>query len=482
VVSLAAATFLTWYGAGRMGCIPDEWLPQGHNHFLFALLFGISVVVIACPCALGLATPTAVMVGTGVGASLGVLIKGGEALERAQKVDCVVFDKTGTLTAGRPVVSDHWVAPGSSLEEVAALVGALEMETNHPLAGALVCFAVEALQLADVPLTDGGQARELLQQSLGLVAEGAETANGMGLSGKVRAVRETRHSGLRAGGSTAVAVGNRALMSELGVGVPAEAERFMAAAEADAQTAVLAAVGGVAAAAFAVSDALKPEAAGVTVALRKMGVEVHMLTGDNWRTARAMAGSLGITHVEAEVLPAGKADVIRRLQAEGRTVAMVGDGINDSPALAAADLGMAIGSGTDVAVEAADYVLMRSDLEDVLAALDLSRKTFARIRLNYLWAMGYNVVMIPVAAGVLYPATQIAMPPWMAGAAMALSSVSVVCSSLLLQRYRRPSAVLREVRLGGKGGSRLARALSSPLGMGRGRRYRRVPSPPGRRD
>lgn len=292
---------------------------------------------------------------------------------------------------------------------------------------------------------------------------------------QVRAVRSSEHSSLAAGEVAHVAVGNRALMAELSIDVPAEAERFMAVAEADAKTAVVAAVDGVAAAVFAVADALKPEAAGVTVALRKMGVEVHMLTGDNWRTARAMAGVLGITHVEAEVLPAGKADVIRRLQAGGRTVAMVGDGINDSPALAAADLGMAIGSGTDVAVEAADYVLMRSDLEDVLAALDLSRKTFARIRLNYIWAMGYNVVMIPVAAGVLYPATQVAMPPWMAGAAMALSSVSVVCSSLMLQYYRRPAAVLRDVRVSSPSSSS-RRRLTSP----KWRKYKRLAASGGR--
>lgn len=176
-----------------------------------------------------------------------------------------------------------------------------------------------------------------------------------------------------------------------------------------------------------------------------MAVEVHMLTGDNWRTAQAIGERLGISHVKAELLPGEKADVVRKLQATGKVVAMVGDGINDSPALAAADLGVAIGSGTDVAVEAANYVLMRNDLEDVLAALDLSRSTFRRIKLNYAWAMGYNIVMIPVAAGVLYPATHIAMPPWLAGAAMVLSSVSVVCSSLLLQNYQRPSGVLREV-------------------------------------
>lgn len=259
-------------------------------------------------------------------------------------------------------------------------------------------------------------------------------------------VREARGK-LPQGATVQVAIGNRALMAEMQINVPSEIEGFMGKAERDAQTAVICAVDGAVQAVFAISDTLKPEAAGVTVALRKMGIEVHMLTGDNWLTAKAMANSLGITHVQAEVLPAGKADVIRRLQSEGKTVAMVGDGINDSPALVAADLGIAIGSGTDVAVEAADYVLMRSDLEDVLTALDLSRKTFRRIRLNYVWAMGYNVVMIPIAAGVLYPATQIAMPPWMAGAAMTLSSVSVVCSSLLLQYYRRPSGILREVRV-----------------------------------
>jgi len=455
VVSLALLTFFVWYCMGTMGCIPEEWVPQGHNHFLFALLFGIAVLVIACPCALGLATPTAVMVGTGVGASLGVLIKGGDALERAHKVNCVVFDKTGTLTVGRPEVTDHAVLGAASLDAVLALVAAIELESTHPLADALLCYAAEVLlpeewrDAAREPGKWSDKARHLLQQSLGVAVVGSEAAAGMGLFGELRSAGASGIGGaavLPPGTAASVAVGNRSLMAELQVNIPPEAERFLERAEASAQTAVVCSVNGSVAAVFAISDALKPEAAGVTVALRRMGIEVHMLTGDNWRTAEAMAQRLGITSVAAEVLPGGKADVVHRLQAEGKSVAMVGDGVNDSPALAAADLGVAIGSGTDVAVEAADYVLMRSDLEDVLAALDLSRATFRRIRLNYAWALGYNVVMIPVAAGVLYPATRVALPPWMAGAAMALSSVSVVCSSLLLQRYRRPPAVLRDAR------------------------------------
>jgi len=447
VVSLALITFIAWFSAGMSGSIPESWVPEGHGCFLFALLFGIAVLVIACPCALGLATPTAVMVATGVGASLGVLIKGGDALERAHKVDCVVFDKTGTLTMGRPEVTDHKLKPGAALNTVLALVSAIELESTHPLADALLIYAACILGDSDrdVPADNSG-ARQFLSRELGLAVSHLDSTCGLGLAGEVKATRALPHCGLALGANAQVTVGNRMMMNSMEVEVTEEFEAFMTQLEDDAQTAVVCAVDGTAVAVFGIADTLKPEAAGVTVALRKMGVEVHMLTGDNWRTARALGGRLGITKIEAEVLPAGKADVVRKLQADGKVVAMVGDGINDSPALAAADLGVAIGSGTDVAVEAAGYVLMRSDLEDVLAALDLSRKTFRRIRLNYVWAMGYNVVMIPVAAGVLYPATRIALPPWLAGAAMAMSSVSVVCSSLLLQCYKRPPSVLREVK------------------------------------
>jgi len=237
----------------------------------------------------------------------------------------------------------------------------------------------------------------------------------------------------------------------LGVAVPAAVEEWLRTAEGRAATAVLVAVAGRVAGAVAVADALKPEARGVVQALQAMGIECHMATGDNWLTARVVANAAGVTEVHAELSPEQKVDTVRKLQAGRRVVAMVGDGINDSPALAAADIGMAIGSGTDVAIEAADYVLMKDDLEDVLMAFDLSRRTFNRIKLNYVWAFLYNCLSVPIAAGALYPFTRVQLPPWIGGATMALSSVCVVTSSLLLQRYRKPAPVLRgvEARVGG---------------------------------
>jgi len=228
------------------------------------------------------------------------------------------------------------------------------------------------------------------------------------------------------------------LITENGVTIPPEAENFLVDLESNAKTGILVAFDGDFVGLMGVTDPLKREAAVVVEGLKKLGVHPVMLTGDNWRTAQAVAKEVGIEDVRAEVMPAGKADVVRSLQKDGSIVALVGDGINDSPALAAADVGMAIGGGTDIAIEAADYVLVRNNLEDVITAIDLSRKTFSRIRWNYFFAMAYNVVAIPVAAGALFPFTGLQMPPWLAGACMAFSSVSVVCSSLLLRRYRKP--------------------------------------------
>eukprot|EP00850_Spirogloea_muscicola_P000144 SM000001S04546 [mRNA] locus=s1:856403:861068:- [translate_table: standard] len=439
VVLLAILTWLCWYMAGEAGAIPDSWLPAGTDHFLFALLFGIAVLVIACPCALGLATPTAVMVATGIGASNGILIKGGDALERAHKIQTVVFDKTGTLTKGRPVVTScKLFGESRDIVKVLGLVAAAESGSEHPIGQALVAYARHVLvfgnQQAVTAAEDDGRAsddkRETGKKDVTWLqaAEGFEALLGEGVSCTVD--------------GSAVLVGNRQLMRRHAVVIPEAAEEYLQREESRARTCVLAAVSGTLAAAFAVADPLKPEAAVVVEGLARMGIRSVMLTGDNWHTARAVAREIGIEEVYAEVLPSGKADTVRTLQCSGAVVvAVVGDGINDSPALAAADVGMAVGSGTDIAIEAADYVLMRSNLEDVVTAIDLSRKTFDRIRTNYAWAMGYNVMGIPLAAGVFYPCFLVRLPPWLAGAAMAFSSVSVVCSSLGLRMYRKPKLI-----------------------------------------
>eukprot|EP00897_Mesotaenium_endlicherianum_P009897 jgi/Mesen1/8936/ME000552S08448 len=451
VVALALMTFM----AGSMGCVPDAWLPRGTDHFLFALLFGIAVLVIACPCALGLATPTAVMVATGIGATNGILIKGGEALERAHNVTCVVFDKTGTLTRGRPMVTNAKTFSGSSgaasrmeQAEFLGLVAAAEANSEHPLGRAIVDYARHYFVFAGHQEDDTAAAAAVAAAASG---SGDAGAVGQGQQGSSKAgedmswLQEAAHFEAVAGHGVRctvdgkqVLVGNRKLMEDNAVEIPKHVEAYLEHAEERARTGVIAAVDGQLAGVVVISDPLKAEAAVVVEGLQAMGIRCVMLTGDNRRTAKAVAKEVGIREVMAEVLPGGKADAVRRLQAGGAVVAMVGDGVNDSPALAAADLGVAIGAGTDIAIEAADCVLMRSNLEDVITAIDLSRRTFARIKLNYVFAMGYNVLAIPLAAGVAYPYFMLRLPPWLAGALMALSSVSVVCSSLLLQSYKRP--------------------------------------------
>ncbi|CAN6457303.1 unnamed protein product [Victoria cruziana] len=425
VVSLSLLTFLSWYLCGTFKAYPVTWLPENSSHFVFALMFAISVVVIACPCALGLATPTAVMVATGVGANHGVLIKGGDALERAQKVHYVVFDKTGTLTQGRPAVTSAKVFKDMDLGDFLKLVASAEASSEHPLARAIMEHAHHYHFLGDALATKADMHSKDSTYSSWL----HDVSEFLALPGK--GVRCFINGKL-------VLVGNRKLLSEGGVSIPLQAETYLAEMEEYAKTGILVAQDGVFIGVLVVSDPLKREAAIVIEGLKKMGIVPVMLTGDNLRTADSIAKEVGITHVKAEIMPSGKAEVIRSLQKDGKVVAMVGDGINDSPALAAADVGMAIGAGTDIAIEAADYVLMRSNLEDVITAIDLSRKTFARIRLNYIFAMGYNILAIPLAAGVLFPVVRMSLPPWVAGACMAFSSVSVVCSSLLLRRYKKP--------------------------------------------
>ncbi|KAJ0867917.1 putative P-type Cu(+) transporter [Helianthus annuus] len=423
VVGLSFLTFLAWYISGYLGAYSDEWLPVNGNHFDFALMFAISVVVIACPCALGLATPTAVMVATGVGANNGVLIKGGEALERAQKVQYVIFDKTGTLTQGKATVTTVKVFTEMDRGDFLRLLASAEASSEHPLAKAILEYT-RHFQFFEASKDSEHQNDGSAMSAWLLDVFDFHAVPGRGVQCLID--------------GKPILVGNRSLLTENGIEIPTHVENFVVDLEENAKTGILVAYDSELIGAVGVADPLKREAAVVVEGLKKMGVRPIMVTGDNWRTARAVAKEVDIQDIRAEVMPAGKADVIRSFQKDGSIVAMVGDGINDSPALAAADVGIAIGAGTDIAIEAADYVLMKNNLEDVITAIDLSRKTFTRIRLNYVFAMAYNVISIPIAAGVLFPWLRLKLPPWVAGACMALSSVSVVCSSLLLRRYRKP--------------------------------------------
>jgi Cu+-exporting ATPase len=395
VIVTAVVTFLVWFVAG-----PEPRLT-------YALAAFISVLVIACPCAMGLATPTAIMVGTGRGAEAGILIRGGEALETAHRVDTVVFDKTGTLTVGRPTVVDVVPVAGRSIAEVLDAAGALEAGSEHPLGAAIVARA------RDDGLGDGPVA--------GFVA-----IAGGGVEGIV----------MGATGPRAVLVGSRHLMDERGIDLSALAETATAGASAG-RTVVYVAIDGAAAGCIAIGDHVKPTAADAVRSLGERGIEVWLLTGDGRATAEAVGRTVGIPEerIEADVRPADKAAFVERLRARGRVVAMVGDGINDAPAIAGADLGVALGTGADVAIEASDVTLVGGDPRAVGSAIALSRATMSVIRQNLVWAFGYNVVLIPVAMGVLYPAFGIAMNPALAAGAMALSSVSVVLNSLRLRGF-----------------------------------------------
>jgi Cu+-exporting ATPase len=402
VLVVAAATFLIWFVAG-----PEPRLT-------LALTAFISVVVIACPCAMGLATPTAIMVGTGRGAEAGILIRGGEALETAHRVTTVIFDKTGTLTLGRPTVASVTPAPGFTSRDVLDLAGALEKGSEHPL-GAAILAAARADELG-----------------FGRVSDFRAIA-GAGVEGQVEDAT---------GRIRAVIVGERRLMGERGVDLAPLEDAAAEAADA-ARTVAFVAVDGQAAGLLAIGDPIKPTAAAAVTALREGGLAVWLVTGDSVATAQAVARQVGIApdHVEAGARPADKAATIERLQARGAVVAMVGDGINDAPALARSDLGIAIGTGADVAVEAAGITLVGGDPRAVASAIALSRDTMAVIRQNLFWAFAYNVVLIPVAMGVLYPFIGLTLSPALAAGAMALSSVSVVANSLRLRgRSRRAPA------------------------------------------
>ncbi|CAN6249679.1 unnamed protein product [Urochloa humidicola] len=412
VILFSLLTWLAWFVAGRLHSYPNSWIPPSMDSFQLALQFGISVMVIACPCALGLATPTAVMVATGVGASHGVLIKGGQALESAQKVDCVVFDKTGTLTIGKPVVVDTRLLKNMVLREFYDYAAAAEINSEHPLAKAIV---EHAKKLHPEENHIWPEARDFI------------SVTGHGVKAEVS--------------DKSIIVGNKTFMLSSDIDIPLEASEILMEEEEKARTGIIVVMDREVVGIISVSDPIKQNAYEVISYLKSMNVESIMVTGDNWGTANAIGREVGIEKIIAEAKPEQKAEMVKELQLSGRTVAMVGDGINDSPALVSADVGLAIGAGTDVAIEAADIVLMKSNLEDVITAIDLSRKTFFRIRMNYVWALGYNVIGIPIAAGVLFPFTRFRLPPWVAGAAMAASSVSVVCWSLLLRYYKSPKIV-----------------------------------------
>ena len=601
VVLASLSTFAVWYIAGVFHLYPIEWLPRGHTSFLFALRFSIAVLVVACPCALGLATPTAVMVGTGVAASHGVLVKGGDALERGAKLSAVIFDKTGTLTSGVPSVVDIFLAERSgrgggsgggggrrngengngndatatattarfSRRVLLGAAAALEAHSTHPLASAITAAAERELSSGSAGVggtrsarsggargnsssgggvvvrrsraggggEGGGAENETSFSSssfsngtrdvtwLPLTADDVDVVPGLGVRGGVDSSTLLLPSSITSTSTATtptatslipttpqpppsplspylrVAVGSERLMAEEGVPLPVAVVDWASSSARRARSVVYVSLDGRLAGAIAVADPPRPEAAGVVAFLKAQGYVVAMVTGDSAAAAAAVGASLGIDaeNIAAGCLPAAKVECVRELRAAlqlqssnsgspsssslpsssssyygmlyrflaaaravvvepwsgsgssssansisiGGGVAMVGDGVNDAPALAAADVGVALAAGTDVAVEAADYVLVRADLEGVPLALSLARATLRRVRLNYFWALAYNVVMLPAAAGALYPSFKVQVPPAAAGAAMAFSSVSVVCSSLALRRFRPPPPVMR---------------------------------------
>ncbi len=394
VLVLAALTFVAWLVFG-----PEPRLT-------FALQSAIAVLIIACPCALGLATPTAIAIGTGKAAEYGMLIRGGDALEAARQLDVIALDKTGTITRAEPTVVGVAVAEGVDERELVRLMAGAELDSEHPLANAIVAYAQE--HGLDLPSAE--RVTALPGQGVEALVEGRE-----------------------------LLVGTQALMAERGVILSGLATGLVVIQPASP---IFAAVDGRPAGVVLVADTIKPGVAETVARLRGLGLEVWMLTGDVPAVADAVARTVGIDHVASQLLPEGKVGLVRELQHQGRRVAMVGDGINDAPALAQADLGIAIGSGTDVALAASDITLVGGDVRAVPTALELSRRTVTTIEQGLFWAFAYNVVLIPVAMGVLYPFWGVLLSPVLAAAAMALSSLSVVANALRLRRFRpRPAAM-----------------------------------------
>ena len=399
VIAIAVLASVLWAAAGGMGV-------------RFCLSIGIAVLVISCPCALGLATPVAITVATGKAAERGVLVKSAASLELMGRVDTVVLDKTGTVTEGKPRVTDVLCAAGMDESALLSAAASLEKPSEHPLAGAIVAEA-ETRKLTLHPASD-----------FSAVAGGGVTASVAGVK---------------------LLAGNEAFMAQSGVAVSAELHSAAAQLAEDGKTPLFVAGNGALLGVVAVADVVKRDSAAAVAALRSMGCEVVLLTGDNRRTADAIARQVGVSRVIAQVLPQDKARVVRELQASGGRVAMVGDGINDAPALVTADVGLAIGAGTDVAIESADIVLMKNSLMDVADAVSLSRATLRNIRQNLFWAFFYNSVGIPVAAGALYPAWGLTLNPMLAAAAMSLSSVCVVGNALRLRSWKSGGAAAKTV-------------------------------------
>uniref|UniRef100_A0A8D3EEP0 P-type Cu(+) transporter n=1 Tax=Scophthalmus maximus TaxID=52904 RepID=A0A8D3EEP0_SCOMX len=470
IVGISVLTLLAWIIIGFLDfSLVEKYFP-GYDKSIsrseavirFAFQASITVLCIACPCSLGLAAPTAVMVGTGVGAQNGILIKGGEPLEMAHKVQIVVFDKTGTITYGAPkVIQVKIVVEGNKMprSRLLAIVGTAENNSEHPLGAAITKYCKQ----------------ELGTESLGTCTN-FQAVPGCGIRCQVRntetLLKQADSDSLVPTATYVVLIGNREWMRRNCLQIRPDVDEAMTEHERRGRTAVLVAVDDLLCAMIAIADTVKPEADLAVHTLTNMGLEVVLMTGDNSKTARAIAAQVGIRKVFAEVLPSHKVAKVEQLQQEGKIVAMVGDGVNDSPALAMADVGIAIGTGTDVAIEAADVVLIRNDLLDVVGSIDLSKKTVKRIRINFIFALVYNLVGIPIAAGVFLP-IGLVLQPWMGSAAMALSSVSVVLSSLLLKCYTKPTAEMLEARLGNSRRQGSLSDVSIHIGMGEMRR----PSP-----
>jgi len=395
VIAVAAVTALVW------------WLVGPAPALAMALVVAVTVLIIACPCAMGLATPTSIMVGTGRGADQGILFRGGDALQALRDVDVVALDKTGTLTQGKPTLTDLIALPGFDDDTVLALAAAAERDSEHPVAVAIVDAAAER----NIPP---------------LQVEDFDSVTGLGIRASVDGKR--------------IDLGSKRYIEQLGIATAEHEQRLSTLAD-QARTPLLLAIDGQLAAILAVADPIKSSTAAAIQALHALGLKTVMLSGDVTRTAEAVAGELGIDEVIAELMPQDKVAAIKRLRDDGRRVAFVGDGINDAPALAESDVGIAIGSGTDIAIESADVVLMSGDLRNVPNAIALSRATMRNIRQNLFWAFAYNTALIPVAAGVLYPAFGVLLSPMLAAAAMAVSSVFVVGNALRLRGFRAPVAL-----------------------------------------
>ncbi|XP_008582520.1 PREDICTED: copper-transporting ATPase 1 isoform X2 [Galeopterus variegatus] len=496
IVFISIATLLVWIVIGFLNFEIVETYFPGYNRSIsrtetiirFAFQASITVLCIACPCSLGLATPTAVMVGTGVGAQNGILIKGGEPLETAHKVKVVVFDKTGTITHGTPVVNQVKVLVESnriSRKKILAIVGTAESNSEHPLGAAITKYCKQELDTEtlgtciDFQVVPGcgvsckvTNIEGLLHKNNWKIEENniknaslvqTDASNEQSSTSSSMIIDAQLSNALNAQ-QYKVLIGNREWMIRNGLIISNDIDDFMTEHERKGRTAVLVAVDDELCGLIAIADTVKPEAELAVHILKSMGLEVVLMTGDNSKTARSIASQVGISKVFAEVLPSHKVAKVKQLQEEGKRVAMVGDGINDSPALAMANVGIAIGTGTDVAIEAADVVLIRNDLLDVVASIDLSRKTVKRIRINFVFALIYNLVGIPIAAGVFMP-IGLVLQPWMGSAAMAASSVSVVLSSLFLKLYRKPSYENYEVHARSQIGQKSPSEISVHVGI-----------------